>query len=749
MAIQTFKIQGMHCASCASIIERTLSKTEGVKKIEVNFAMETARVDFDEQKITLESMNARIKNLGYVMLLAKNGINGPARAIKKDDKEQELLGQKRKVQFVFPLAILVFIFMMWDIASQVWSVLPKLPVSMDVYNAAAMILATIVLFWIGRTFLMGVVRFVRYGAANMDTLIGIGTLSAYLYSLAITLFPAVRQALGVDGFTYFDVTIVVIGFVTLGKYLEARSKIKTGQALEKLAGLQAKTALVVYDGKESEIAIEEVKIGDIVVVKPGAKIPVDGNIVEGRSAVDESMITGEPVPVDKKPGDAVIGATINKQGNIRFRATKIGVDTMLAQIIKMVQGAQGSKAPIQDLADRVAAVFVPSVLGVAILTFVLWLLLGINTIGLSAALTHAILSFVGVLVIACPCALGLATPTAIIVGVGKGAEYGILIKNAQSLEKLSFVDTIVFDKTGTITKGEPEVTDIIVGDKDLNENDILRYAFSLEKLSEHPLAKAIVKIATERNISPFSVNDFAAMEGVGVRGIIAGKDVRVRKPSETDARYELLKLQELGKTVVTVTVDGKASGSIALSDTLKYGAKEAILNLQKRNIGTVMLTGDNFHAASYIAKLAGIDKVIAQVLPGQKADKIKELQANGKKVAMVGDGINDAPALVTADVGIAMATGTDVAIESAGVALLGGDIKKVPQAVELARATMRTVKQNLFWAFIYNLIGIPIAAGVLYPIWGITLNPVFAGLAMAFSSVSVVSNSLRLKAKKL
>ena len=570
-----------------------------------------------------------------------------------------------------------------------------------------------------------------------------------MYSIAITLFPAVRQALGVDGFTYFDVTIVVIGFVTLGKYMEARSKIKTGQALEKLATLQAKTAMVVRDGKESEIAIEEVKIGDIVVAKPGTKIPVDGIIVEGRSSVDESMITGEPVPADKKAGDAVVGATINKQGNIRFRATKIGADTMLAQIIKMVQEAQGSKAPIQDLADRVAAVFVPSVLGIAIMTFVLWLLLGIDTIGLSAALAHAILSFVGVLVIACPCALGLATPTAIIVGVGKGAEYGILIKNAESLETLSSIDTVVFDKTGTITKGQPEVTDIIVTNKDLNEDDILRYASSLEKFSEHPLAKAIVKIATGRNISPLSANDFAAMEGVGVRGTIDGKDVRVRKPSEADANYELLKLQELGKTVVTVTVDGKAAGSIALSDTLKDGAKEAISTLQRRNIGTVILTGDNFHAASYIAKLAGIDRVIAQVLPNQKADKIQELQASGKIVAMVGDGINDAPALAVADVGIAMATGTDVAIESAGVALLGGDIKKVPQAVELARATMRTVRQNLFWAFIYNLVGIPIAAGVLYPIWGITLNPVFAGLAMAFSSVSVVSNSLRLRTKRL
>ena len=508
--------------------------------------------------------------------------------------------------------------------------------------------------------------------------------------------------------------------------------------------------MVIRDGLETEISINEVKIGDIIIVKPGAKIPVDGIIVEGQSSIDESMITGEPVPVDKKAGDAVIGATINKQGNIRFSAVKIGADTMLAQIIKTVQEAQGSKAPIQDLADRVAAVFVPVVLGVAVLAFVLWISLGINTLGLSAALTHAILSFVGVLVIACPCALGLATPTAIIVGVGKGAEYGILIKNAESLEKLSRVDTVVFDKTGTITKGEPEATDIVAIDDKFSENEIIKYGASVEKLSEHPLARAIVRLAVGRKITLYPVSNFSAMEGVGVTGEIYEKNVVVRKPSVKEVMGgRISKLQEQGKTVVLIEVEGAVAGAVALSDTIKDGATEAIAKLHRQNIKTVMLTGDNLHAANYIAKLAGIDEVIAQVLPGQKADKIKELQAHGKKVAMVGDGINDAPALAAADVGIAMATGTDVAIESAGVALLGGDIKKVPQAIELARATMRTVKQNLFWAFIYNLIGIPLAAGVLYPLWGITLNPVFAGLAMAFSSVSVVSNSLRLKTKKL
>jgi len=762
MSAQKFKIKGMHCASCAVIIKNNISKMDGVGRVDVNFAAETVRIDFDPQKITLDKINTEIKKLGYKLFPADSDHRGEGNSraemgheahsgmgVSKSDKEKELLEQKRKVQFVLPFALLIFLLMMWDIASRFLAI-PKLLLPMDIYNAVTMVLATIIMFWIGQPFLQGVVRFVRYHAANMDTLIGMGASSAYLYSVIITLFPWVRELLGVPEYTYFDEIIVVIGFVTLGKYLEARSRIKTGEAIEKIVGLQAKTGFVVREGKEVELPISEIRIGDIVIVKPGSKIPVDGQIVEGRSSIDESMVTGESIPADKNPGDMVVGATINRQGNFKFRAVKVGSDTLLAQIIKIVEEAQSSKAPIEALADKVSAVFVPVVLVIAITSFIAWLVFGTLAMGFSSALSFAILSFLGVLVIACPCALGLATPTAIIVGVGKGAEYGILIKNAESLEKLSAIDTVVFDKTGTITKGVPEVTDIIVADEGFNDHEILKYAASVEKLSEHPLAQAVVKKAAGQNISLIQVVDFSAQEGLGVKGIAEGKKVRIRRPGKGDSQEDqILALQKQGKTVIVVEIGEKIAGLIALSDTLKEGAKEAIADLHKKNIKTVMLTGDNYAAADYIAAQTGIDEVIAEVLPQEKAGKIKEFQAQGRKVAMAGDGINDAPALAQADIGIAMATGADVAIESAGIALLHGDIKKISQAIELSRATMVTIKQNLFWAFIYNAVGIPVAAGVLYPIWGIFLNPVFAGLAMGFSDVSVVGSSLRLKAKKL
>jgi len=764
MIKQTLKVKGMHCASCATIISKKVGVLAGVGSIDVNVATENANVEFDPQIISVEKMNSEVMKLGYSFIDSK------------DDKQKELLQMKRKVQFVLPLAILIFIFMMWNILAEVFpSSISKLPVSMDLFNTISMILATVVIFWIGQPFLKGVLRFIKYRVANMDTLIGIGTLTAYIYSLVITLFPQIRLLLKLPEFSYFDVTIVVIGFVIFGKYLETRSKLQTGEAIEKLLGLQAKTAIVFKDGKEIEISISEVKAGDVIIVKPGTKIPVDGKIIEGQSSIDESMITGEPVPVDKKVGDLVVGATINKQGNFRFVATKVGSETVLSQIIKMVEEAQGSKAPIQALADKVSSIFVPVVLVIATLTIILWLTVGAAFLGFSTALSFGILSFVGILVIACPCALGLATPTAIIVGVGKGAEYGILVKNAESLEKLSRVDTVVLDKTGTITKGKPEVTDIIVLSKEFFEEQILQFAGSVEKLSEHPLAEAVVIKMKEKNTELLKVENFTALEGVGVKGEIGGKIIYAHKPVlgnvddgggvgsavltgevngdvgvDGDGESSKIKeLQEQGKTVVVVEVDSKKIGLIALSDILKGEAKEAILKLHKRGIKVVMLTGDNHLAAQYIAKQANIDDVISEVMPAQKAGKIKELQLAGRKVAMVGDGINDAPALVQADVGIAMATGTDIAIESAGITLLHGDLNKLSQAFNLSQSTMRTIKQNLFWAFIYNVIGIPIAAGLLYPIWGIVLNPVFAGIAMAGSSVSVVTNSLRLKTKKL
>lgn len=750
------KIKGMHCASCATIITNKVSKLEGVNNIDVNFATEKATVSFDQNKISVDNMNHEVEKLGYTFI---DDANLPEREDhsmhtgmnqSKGEKIKELSLMKTKVQFVLPLSFIIFFLMIWDILSKIFVSIPNLSIPMSLFNNISMVLGTVVLFWAGKPFLKGVINFLRYRVANMDTLIGIGTLTAYIYSVVIVLFPQIRIALKLPETTYFDITIVVIGFVILGKYLEARSKIKTGEAIEKLLNLQAKTAILLRSGVEVEVQINEVQIGDIIIVKPGSKIPVDGEIIEGYSSIDESMITGEPIPVDKKVGDFVVGATINKQGNFKFKATKVGADTLLSQIIKMVEEAQGSKAPIQALADKISSVFVPVVLIIAFISLIVWLTVGSSVLGFSTALSYGILSFVGVLVIACPCALGLATPTAIIVGVGKGAENGILIRDAEALEKLSKVSTVVLDKTGTITKGKPEVTNIVILDSNWNENQILQTAASIEKLSEHPLAEAIVIKAEELKLSLDKVNNFIALEGVGVKGDIDGKLISIHKPNESDKKENNIKeLQEQGKTVVVVEVENKIIGLVALSDTLKDEAIEAILKLHKQNIKVIMLTGDNKLAANYIAKLAGIDSVIAEVMPEEKAGKIKELQNQGIHVAMVGDGINDAPALVQADVGIAMGTGTDVAIESAGITLLGGDISKLAKAIKLSKITMRGIKQNLFWAFIFNIVGIPLAAGAFYPIFGWLLNPAFAGLAMAFSSVSVVSNSLRIKTKKL
>jgi Cu2+-exporting ATPase/Cu+-exporting ATPase len=546
----------------------------------------------------------------------------------------------------------------------------------------------------------------------------------------------------------------VIGFITLGKYLEIRSKKKTGDAIEKLLNLQAKTALVIRDGKEIEISIQDVKHGDLIIVKPGSKIPVDGTIVEGVSFVDESMVTGEPMPVQKKIGDNVVSGTMNTSGSFTFKATKVGSETLLAQIIKMVEDAQGSKAPIQALADKISSVFVPTVLVIAFITLGTWLIIGSQYLGFSQALSLGLVSFVGILVIACPCALGLATPTAIIVGVGKGAKEGILIKDAATLEKLHKVNTIVVDKTGTITKGKPTLVDI-QNVSDFNDNDFVSILASLEKKSEHPIAHAIVNYAQEKNISTSDVSDFESIQGKGLKGSIKGIEYFVGNAkliSDLKVSFDTTKLNEFtsqGKTPVILATKDKVLGFVMVADEIKQESKKAIADLHKLGIKIVMLTGDDEKTAKYIASLVGIDDVVAHVLPQDKLTKIKELQSQGRVVAMAGDGVNDAPALAQADVGIAMGTGTDVAIESAGITLLGGDISKLVKAIKLSKITMRGIKQNLFWAFIYNVVGIPLAAGVFYPIFGWVLNPIFAGFAMAMSSVSVVSNSLRIKAKKI
>jgi len=754
MTTQTYHVKGMHCASCAAIITKKLSAVEGMKEVNVNLATEKAKLEFDNNTLTTEVLNEIINKYGYSLVVDQSetaqGTSIPDSFMIRKEKESELRKQLRKVQFTLPVALLVFVLMMWDIGSMFFKVIPHLPLSMEFFNIISMVISTWMVFRVGAPFLHGIVMFIRSGVASMDTLIGIGTLTAYLYSAIITLIPPVKAFLQAPDYTYFDVTIVVIGFVLLGKYLEARSKMKTGDAIEKLIGLQAKSALVQRGGVEIEMPVEQVRRGDIIIVKPGEKIPVDGTITTGYSSLDESMVTGESMPVDKKTGDKVIGGTINKQGSFTFIASSIGQDTVLARIIKMVEEAQGSKAPIQQIADKVAGIFVPVVLLLALLTIIIWLTVGTSYLGFSASLSYGIMGLVGILVIACPCALGLATPTAIIVGIGKGAEYGILIRNAESLEKLSSVGTVVFDKTGTITTGTPQITDIIALDNKKNVASLLQLAASLENRSEHPLARAIVEAAGKQHITLDDISDFMALEGSGVSAMIANIPVAVRKPVELEKNIpELQRLQKEGKTVVLIEENGIKTGLIALGDTIKAGALEAIAALHRKGLRVIMLTGDNIFAATSMAQQVGIDEVIAEVLPHDKANKIRELQREGKKVVMVGDGINDAPALAQADVGIAMATGTDIAIASAGITLLKGDIDKVAQAISLSRATMRVIRQNLFWAFIYNIIGIPLAAGILFPLWGIFLNPVFSGLAMAGSSVSVVSNSLRLKRKKL
>lgn len=758
MTNKILKIKGMHCASCATIITNKISKLSGIDNVSVNVATEKATIAFNPEIISVHKMNDEIEKFGYTFIdedkttedhSMHTGINQS-----KDEKMKELLAMKIKMQFVLPVALLVFFLMMWDIGAKLFISIPNLPLPMSIFNTISMILASIVLFWIGQPFLQGVVKFAKYRVANMDTLIGIGTVVAYLYSIIITLFPQITTNLNLPETTFFDVTIVVIGFVVFGKYLEARSKLKTGDAIEKLLNLQAKTALVIRDGKETEISINEVIQGDFIVVKPGAKIPVDGTVTEGSSYVDESMITGEPMPVQKKVDDNVVAGTINTSGSFTFQATKIGSETLLAQIIKMVEEAQGSRAPIQALADRISAVFVPIVLIIAFITLGSWLLFGTGSLGFSQALSFGLLSFVGVLVIACPCALGLATPTAIIVGVGKGAKEGILIKDAATLEKLHKVDTVVVDKTGTITKGKPTLVDI-QNLSHLKDEEVISIIASLEAKSEHPIAHAIINYAKEKKLSIPEISNFSIQKGKGIQGVVnntqyfAGNAQLIKDLGISFDTKQLDQYTMQGKTPVILATNDSVVGYVMVSDEIKTESKQAITDLHKLGIKVIMLTGDDEKAAKHIASLVGIDEVIAHVMPEDKMNKIKEFQSQGNIVAMVGDGINDAPALVQADVGIAMGTGTDVAIESAGITLLGGDISKLVKAIKLSKMTMRGIKQNLFWAFAYNIIGIPLAAGLFYPIFGWLLNPVFAGLAMALSSVSVVSNSLRIKAKKL
>ena len=770
MSTQTYKVKGMHCASCASIIERTVKKIDGVESISVNNGTENAKISFDESKTNPKDFNKKLEPLGYSLVVpeAHNMKNMSASEMgmsesehaehlglnqSKKEKLAEIADMRTKVISAIPLSVISAVILGWEVLIKYKIALAMNPVLAEFFHHLLPLMATYVLFVVGKPYLLGFYRFLRYGKANMDTLIGIGTVVAFLYSFAVTAFEdALKPFINVEA-TYYDVTIIVITFIALGKYLEARSKIKTGDAIEKLLNLQAKTALVIRSGTEIEISVNEVVHGDLIIVKPGAKIPVDGIITEGESFIDESMVTGEPMPAQKKVGDNVVAATINTSGAFTFKATKVGSETLLAHIIKMVEEAQGSKAPIQALADKISSIFVPVVLVIAFLTLGVWLLFS-GPLGFSQALSFGLVSFVGILVIACPCALGLATPTAIIVGVGKGAREGILIKDAATLEKLHKVDTVIVDKTGTITIGKPTLVDI-QNFSNLKEEEFISILSSLEKKSEHPIAHAIVSYASEKKLNIEEVSNFTGIQGKGLKGTINGKEYFVgnaKLMQDLKINFDSSSLEKYttqGKTPVILATAEKVLGFVMVADEIKTESKQAVADLHKLGIKVVMLTGDDERAAKYMASLVEIDEVIAHVMPADKLEKIKELQSQGRIVAMAGDGVNDAPALAQADVGIAMGTGTDVAIEPAGITLLGGDISKLVKAIKLSKMTMRGIKQNLFWAFIYNIVGIPLASGIFYPIFGWLLSPVFAGFAMAMSSVSVVSNSLRIKAKKL
>lgn len=740
----TYRVEGMHCASCASLITKRLKAVPGIREVSVNPGTETAHVEYGGAPLPMLLLGEVLAPLGYRL------VDPDVSATRTDEGgDPALTAQRTQLSVVLPLVAVSVFIMAWEILSRDFGVLPEMGRVMEEFIHHLMpVMATLVFAIAGRPYLLGVVRFMRHGAANMDTLIGVGTVTAFLYSFIVSAFEETLLApyFG-TATTYYDVTIVVVGLVSFGKYLEARSKQKTGAAIRALMGLGAKTATVIREGVECEIAIEEVVVGDTILVRPGAKVPVDGVLLSGATSVDESMLTGESLPVDKREGDRLVGASLNKEGSITYRATAVGTNTVLAQIVRMVSDAQASRAPIQALADKISAVFVPTVLGIASASFFVWLIFGIPVVGVSTAMSYGLMAFVGVLVIACPCALGLATPTAIIVGVGKAAGRGILVKDAEQLERLSKVRTIVFDKTGTITKGAPEVTDV-VSLTESAESETLTYVGSVEYLSEHPLAQAIATYVAGKGYSRLPVSNFKALPGFGVEGLVVGVHIRARRPHEGEVFQRIATLEGEGKTVIVVERNGTPVMLVALGDTIKAEAREAVHALAALGVSAVILTGDNDRAAQYIAKEAGITGVVARVLPGEKAERVRELQKKGP-IAMVGDGVNDAPALAQADVGIAMSTGTDVAIESAGITILHGDLMHIVRAVRIARATMRTVKQNLFWAFIYNIVGIPVAAGLLYPFFGTILNPVFAGAAMALSSVSVVTNSLRLKTIRL
>ncbi|GAB4140422.1 MAG: heavy metal translocating P-type ATPase [Patescibacteria group bacterium] len=773
MQEKILKIAGMSCSSCANLISKKIKSLDGVEFCEVFLTKNSAKIKFDNEKISIEKMNEEIKKFGYKFFENKDAQH----EISLQNREKGKL-DRVKIFFFLGVALFSFFVMVWEISRSLFH-LPHFPISMKTMNFLQFFFATAILVFLGKPFLKSVARFLKFRVANMDTLVGLGTFIAYIFSISLLFFPNLSEFFKTD-FLYFDVTIVVIAFVAFGKFLEEKSKEKTGEAMKKLIEFQAKLAIIEKNGTESEIPVENVQIGDIVIVKPGQKIPVDGKVIFGFSSVDESMISGEPMPVDKKVGDNVVSGTVNKQGLIKFSAEKIGEKTMLSQIIRLVENAQNSKAPIEKLTDRISEIFVPIVLILSFVSFVLWNAIGIFFENFEKFFPLSILSAIGVLVISCPCALGLATPTAIIVGTGLGAKNGILIKNAESLEKLQKTNCVVMDKTGTITKGKPEIVEIITKDKNQNLKlgaknllpnkysptsldvellKVLQIAGSLEKLSEHPIAHSFVEKMKKENLEFLEVENFQNFEGLGISGEIAREKFFIGNKKFIEKNHKInletrfvvsaQKMSLEGKTIVFLATEKRILAIFGVSDTVKENAKSEIETLKNFGIKVVMLTGDNEQSAKFIANQVGINEIISEVLPSEKLETIRSLKKSGYKVAMVGDGVNDSPALVEADTGIAMATGTDIAMESANITILNGDISKISKSIKLSKEIMKVVHQNLFWAFFYNILGIPIAGGILFPFFGSLLNPAIAGIAMAFSSVSVVSNSLRLKKVKI
>jgi Cu+-exporting ATPase len=743
---KTLKIEGMTCAACAKSVERVTRKLDGVIESNVNYATEKLNISYDPSKVKVSDIKKSVEKAGYKAIEEEIAIDADK---ERKEKEIKLLWQRFIIAAIFTVPLLI-ITMGHMFGEPIGFKLPNIidPMRNPRNFGIAQLLLVLPVVISGHKFFTVGFKSLFRRSPNMDSLIAMGTSAAFLYGI----FAIVQIYGGNIDYAYdlyFEAAGVIITLITLGKYLEAVTKGKTSEAIKKLMGLAPKTAIVIRDGKETEITIEDVEVGDVIVVKPGEKMPVDGEVVEGLTSVDESMLTGESMPVEKNIGDKIIGASINKNGTIKYKATKVGKDTALAQIIKLVEDAQGSKAPIAKMADIISGYFVPVVISIAILSALAWYFIGGET-GV-----FALTIFISVLVIACPCALGLATPTAIMVGTGKGAEYGVLIKSGVALETAHKIKTIVFDKTGTITEGKPKVTDVVVANG-ISEDELLQLAASAEKGSEHPLGEAIVKGAEEKGLEFKKLDSFRAIPGHGIEVEIDGKKMLLgNRKLMVESNISLENLEETsfklageGKTPMYVTINGSIAGIIAVADTVKENSKKAIEKLHEMGIEVAMITGDNKRTAEAIAKQVGIDRILAEVLPQDKANEVKKLQAEGKKVAMVGDGINDAPALAQADIGIAIGSGTDVAMESADIVLMRSDLMDVPTAIQLSKKTILNIKQNLFWAFGYNTLGIPVAMGILYLLGGPLLNPIIAAAAMSFSSVSVLLNALRLKGFK-